>query len=81
MTEETGTKTIISQAQATEERVVGLVESATILVDLLLNKITEIYNMKEELDRLSSEEKNRLSNRPEVLRFEEKIEELSHIGL
>ena len=81
MTEETGTKVTISQAQATEERVVGLVESATLLADLLLNKITEIYNMEGELNGLSSEEKNRLSNRPEVLRFEEKIEELSYIGL
>ena len=81
MTEETGTSVTISQAQATEERVVELVESATLLANLLLNKITEIYNMEGELNGLSSEEKNRLSNRPEVLRFEEKIEELSYIGL
>ena len=79
MTEKNKTETLMSQSQATEERVVELVESATLFVDLLLNKIKEIYDMKDELDRLSSEEKNRLSNRPEVLKFEEKMVKLSEL--
>lgn len=79
MTEKNKTETLMTQSQATEERVVELVESATLFVDLLLNKIKEIYDMKDELDRLSSEEKNRLSNRPEVLKFEEKMVKLSEL--
>lgn len=73
---EVKTQVTISQAQATEERVVELVESATLYVELLMDKIKQIYGMESELDKLSSEEKNRLSNRPEVLKFEGKMEKL-----
>ena len=73
---EVKTQVTISQAQATEERVVELVEWATVDVELLMDKIKQIYGMESELDKLSSEEKNRLSNRPEVLKFEGKMEKL-----
>ena len=58
---------------STEEKIIDIVKDASVHLDALLLQFQKLHEMEAEITALSVEERNKLSDRPEVLEFEEKV--------
>lgn len=63
----------------TEEKVINIIQDTSICLDLILFRIQQLYDMEVDIKALSVAEINALSDRPEVLEFEQKFKKLQSL--